>query len=305
MHLLITSSEDVTSDLICERLAEKVLRLNWERWNEYAVDVCNSGFQISDRFGRRVDESTIANIIWRKPAATVDTEPGEFWYCFQEFKYAIKSIMERVRLGNPRKLPIDPAHNDKSDKFAQLQVASRHLVVPEWVFTSSPSRKEWGNDAWVVKSVTGKPIPGTGDFSKVIYTNAVDPSSLSDNFPWFLQRRVAAGYDLTVVYVDGQHFGYLLDRSLFVGLDWRQSIGKKEVDEAWIPVEIPRALSNSLSSIMCDLGLRFGRIDLLANDLKCTQVWFLEVNPNGQWAWLDLNQENGLFDAVLDFLVSN
>lgn len=167
-----------------------------------------------------------------------------------------------------------------------------------------PSHLDRVTDDWVVKSVTGKPIPGTGDFSKVIYTNAVDPTRLSDHFPWFLQRQVQAAYDLTVVYVDGKQFGFLLDRSLFSGLDWRQSIGRKEVDEGWTPVTLPSDLSGSLSCIMCDLGLRFGRFDLLTNDPKCDQAWFLEVNPNGQWAWLDLKQDRGLFDAVITFLVS-
>jgi D-alanine-D-alanine ligase-like ATP-grasp enzyme len=55
---------------------------------------------------------------------------------------------------------------------------------------------------------------------------------------------------------------------------------------------------------MRELGLRFGRIDLLANDLNLGKFWFLEVNPNGQWAWLDLEQRNGLFDAVIRFLTS-
>jgi hypothetical protein len=55
---------------------------------------------------------------------------------------------------------------------------------------------------------------------------------------------------------------------------------------------------------MSQLGLRFGRLDLLAGDTRCEQVWFLEVNPNGQWAWLDLGQDNGLFDAVITLLTS-
>jgi len=29
-------------------------------------------------------------------------------------------------------------------------------------------------------------------------------------------------------------------------------------------------------------------------------LWFLELNPNGQFAWLDPAGENGLLDAVAD-----
>jgi len=45
MHLLISSAGDVTSDLLCHRLEGSILRLNWERWNEYAIDVTQDGFQ--------------------------------------------------------------------------------------------------------------------------------------------------------------------------------------------------------------------------------------------------------------------
>ena len=304
MHLLITSADDVTSDLICERLERNVFRLNWERWNDYIVEVYEPGFRLADGYGREVTESTIGNVIWRKPIRTIDTEPGEVWYCFHEFKYAVESILEWLREANPRRIPIDPIRNSATDKFKQLRVAGRHLPVPEWRFTCEPSRLSPDDGSWVVKSVTGQPIPGTGDFSKVIYTTQVEPAELSDGFPWFLQRCIEAAYDLTVVFVDGQQFAFTLDRRLFPGIDWRQSIGTKAVDDSWQPVGIPSNLRASLSSIMRDLGLRFGRFDLLTNDLTCEDVWFLEVNPNGQWAWLDHQLENGLFDAVVSFLVS-
>jgi len=232
MHLLITSAGDVTSDLICERLAGTVLRLNWERWNEYSIDLHSMGFRVADRFGREVTESTIRNIIWRKPVSTVDTHPGESWYCFHEFKYAIQAIMEWTRQRNAAKLPIDPVHCTSVDKFTQLRVASKYVRVPEWHFTSTPTKHLSAPGEWIVKSVTGKPIPGTGDFSKVIYTTAIDPATLSEGFPWFIQRRIQAAYDLTIVFVDGKQFGFALDRHLFSGLDWRQSIGVREVDRA-------------------------------------------------------------------------
>jgi len=305
VHLLITSVGDVTSDLICERLAESVLRLNWERWNEYSIDIDETGYRIADGFGRIVTEKTINNIIWRKPVATVDTDPGEFWYCFHEFKNAVESILAQTRQENQRKIPIDPLLNATADKFKQLRVAARHLTVPSWRFTTTPSEHIKTTADLVTKSVTGQPIPGTGDFSNVIYTTTVDPNELSDGFPWFLQQKIHATHDLTVVYVDGQHFSFTLDRKLFPGLDWRQSIGTDEVDNSWRPATLPKALTDSLSNIMNDLGLRFGRIDLLANNATFDDVVFLEVNPNGQWAWLDPLLENGLFDAVIDFLVSH
>ena len=49
---------------------------------------------------------------------------------------------------------------------------------------------------------------------------------------------------------------------------------------------------------MDDLKLSFGRLDFLLDDEG--RYWFCEVNPNGQFAWLDLSGEFGLLQAVTD-----
>jgi hypothetical protein len=48
---------------------------------------------------------------------------------------------------------------------------------------------------------------------------------------------------------------------------------------------------------MKGIGWTFGRLDFLLPDGK---LIFLEVNPNGQWAWLDLHNNNGLLAKMLD-----
>ena len=48
---------------------------------------------------------------------------------------------------------------------------------------------------------------------------------------------------------------------------------------------------------MNDCGLKFGRLDFLV--VENNQIVFLEVNPNGQWAWLDPYNENGLMEAMI------
>ncbi len=108
---------------------------------------------------------------------------------------------------------------------------------------------------------------------------------------------------MTVVYLDGQQYGFVLDRSILNGLDWRQAIGTSLVDSSWEKVELPVELSTNINYFMRDLGLRYGRIDLMTKDKTCQNTTFLEVNPNGQWAWLDLSGNNGLFDAVINFLI--
>lgn len=50
------------------------------------------------------------------------------------------------------------------------------------------------------------------------------------------------------------------------------------------------------------LGLRFGALDFLVT--PSGEWYFLEVNPNGQWAWIE--QETGLpiSSAIADALIA-
>jgi glutathione synthase/RimK-type ligase-like ATP-grasp enzyme len=48
------------------------------------------------------------------------------------------------------------------------------------------------------------------------------------------------------------------------------------------------------------LGLHFGAIDLIRT--KNDGYTFLEINPNGQWAWLDIEMNLGIADAIIDQL---
>jgi hypothetical protein len=48
---------------------------------------------------------------------------------------------------------------------------------------------------------------------------------------------------------------------------------------------------------MDEMGLQFGRLDFLLNELG---YHFLEVNTNGEWAWLDPDGRHGLLPKVVD-----
>jgi glutathione synthase/RimK-type ligase-like ATP-grasp enzyme len=51
--------------------------------------------------------------------------------------------------------------------------------------------------------------------------------------------------------------------------------------------ELPTVVADKCVALMQALQLRFGAIDLI----KSTdgQYYFLEINPNGQWAWVELD----------------
>lgn len=83
----------------------------------------------------------------------------------------------------------------------------------------------------------------------------------------------------------------------FEGLGWREHIGGRPLP--WEPRALDPDDEAAVQTFMARCGLAFGRLDFLLVDHRLV---FLEVNPNGQWAWLHLAGRHGLLDHVVQCL---
>jgi glutathione synthase/RimK-type ligase-like ATP-grasp enzyme len=205
-------------------------------------------------------------------------------YCLQELYNWCKEN-KLIRL-------VEKGAQQRFGKFSQLRLAADYFQVPHWVFlrTSAPL-------TFAAPCIT-KPL--TADFIadyKVLFTRSVDPSTLDPEYPWLLQEEVTASHDVTVVYVAGRCFPFALNRSSFEGMDWRVNINRCALE--WKPWPLANDFETRIRHFMDRAGLDFGRLDFLATS---TQLYFLEVNPNGQWAWLDEDGSHGIFDRVVEEL---
>lgn len=302
MHLIFTSCFDVTTDMIVDRLGDKVLRLNNDRPHDHEILIGPDGFSIKDSYGRQVTDANLKTAILRKPAHKTNSTDDQEIHAFRETSTAHVGLLQLIAHKWPGKLPIHPAKIRDTVKFVQLDVARAFFPTAPWAFTTHPAEAGIGADA-VLKSLHGMPYSEAkqGVETKFIFVQNVNPSELAEGWPWFLQERIEARFDVTVLYVDGMMFAQRLDRQTFKGLDWRKHIGT-EMDAGWENIELPERLSGKIDAYMRKLGLRFGRLDFLVPGEELDTAMFLEVNPNGQWAWMDLKMDKGIFDAVLDFL---
>jgi hypothetical protein len=302
MHLIFTASYDVTTDMIVDRLGDRALRVNNDRPHDHEFQIGPAGFAISDPYGRRVTDANLVTAILRKPAPRSNSQDDQEIHAFRELSSAHVGLLQLIAHKWPGKLPIHPSKIRDIVKFVQLDVAKPFFPTAPWCFTTRPDKCAVGDDA-VLKSLHGMPFTEAKDGAdpKYIYVQNVKPSELAEGWPWFLQERIEARFDVTVLYVDGLMFAQRLDRNSFNGLDWRKHIGT-DTDNHWEHVVLPTGLSQRIDAYMRKLGLRFGRLDFLTPDEDLESALFLEVNPNGQWAWMDLQMKNGVFDAVIEFL---
>lgn len=302
MHLIFTSSQDVTSDMLIDRMPSCTLRINNDRSEDHEIQVNAQGFQITDKHNRSVSEKTLITAILRKPAPITNETGDEALHTFRETSAAHGSLLQLLEHIWPEKLPISPSRVREVTKFVQLYTANGIFELAPWAFTTHPERSGLADDV-VIKTLSGMPFSaGSGSSSSTfIYVQPVKTSELADGYPWFLQETIDARFDLTVLFIDGRLFAQRLDRQTFKGLDWRKHIGT-EMDAGWENVALPQRLSRKIDEYMGKLRLRFGRLDFLVKADDLDDSLFLEVNPNGQWAWMDLKMNNGIFDAMVEFL---
>ena len=274
--------------------ADKVLRFNVDRPVDFSWDFHRYGFRIADKAsGKVITNKTLTSFYLRKPM---------YFDLIDVPKYG---CMENWRREETRELFNDffrecqnrglvalvRSQNNKYGKLRQLLVAGKFFHIAPWHFFHGELPDELRRGKWVVKSVTGAPI-GKG---KMMLVREADPCALDLDYPWFVQERIVGEEEVTVVYIDGKTYAASAPRKSFDGEDSRKSL--MENPTSWPRCDLSSAEERAIKGFMDETGYRFGRFDFIRKD---GELWFLELNPNGQWAWLDEKNEHGLVSMVAD-----
>jgi hypothetical protein len=299
MLLILTNSLDGTVDLLMERLGDyPVFRFNIDLWSDYRVWIEGQSFRIEDPVGRCIEEKTVRSCYWRKPRFDDnDVVPSggslNNWLKAQ-WRYVVRDLWNVCRQQGKARL-VELSAEPRFGKIMQLRAAKRHFLVPDWSFVKGEAAPVFDGD----KITKAFDVELIGD-GKVFYSKKVQSGSLNPDYPWLLQDEVQASHDLTVVYVAGRCFGFTLDRRLFDGVDWRVDINR--VEHPWEHFELGDDLTSRICAFMDEAKLSYGRLDFL---LMNGMAWFLEVNPNGQYAWLDQDGKQGMIAAIIEELTTN
>ena len=67
--------------------------------------------------------------------------------------------------------------------------------------------------------------------------------------------------------------------------------------------EIPKSIELKCIELVKRLELKFGAIDLIKD--KNDNFVFLEINPNGQWAWIEMDTGLQISDAIIAELTTH
>jgi hypothetical protein len=288
MILIFTNSLDATTDLIIYHLSKRipVFRLNLDFLEEYKICISCGVWKIIDRTGREVSSKSCLKAVWRKPFGqeikiSITSKKEFISYIKEECLYVINSLLQDL-IRQKKFILAYPFAEKKLSKIRQLEIAAKIFNTPKYKFIFNEKPNNFKENKLVFKSLSGHEISK----NDVVYTTLVDPKKLDHRFPWFLQQYIKKEYDITVFYLY-KKIWCVRHKSSVKGniVDWRRN-----VKTYWSEIKLSRKIRSKINRYMTLCKIEYGRLDF-CQDSKGV-IWFLEVNPNGQFAWMDIWLKN-------------
>jgi len=319
MILIITSQEDATADLVEKRLRERGAehwRFNTEDYpTKVQIDcaLSKAGTQATLRSERRTVRLADVQTVWyRRPAAPLISDdvaqPEARQFAEQEGRAVLSGVYSLLQdafwVSRPNRI------REAEVKLHQLTVAaSLGLDIPDTLVTNDPDAarafyRKWDGQV-IVKPMKAGRIAYPDGTVELIYTNPLTPADLRDMArvayaPCLFQAYVPKEFEVRVTVIGDALFAVGLDSQAadISKHDWRR---ENSTGVRYFEMALPDAVVSQCLAFVKAYGLAFSAIDLVHT--PDGEYVFLENNPNGQWAWLDLELGNGMIDAMCDLLM--
>ena len=319
--LVITSENDIHTDALIKEIHKsdiEAIRLNSESFisqSQYHFTWDVDG-KITDRALQFKDSLRSAKDIkviwWRKPddyqSHPSVTDPWAIKYAQDE----TKSLLLSLRGLFPEAKWVNDYHNLRlpSNRINQIPIAKQlGIPIPATIVTNDyePALKflQQYSDCIV------KPMRYSGflheETQYACYTRPIDIETLEEFresihlAPLFIQKRISKKAEYRVTLIGKQHFVCRLDVAHLndpdVDMDWRVIEPDKVTH---IPDTLPESYIHKLRQMLEIFGLNFGAFDIIRDDDD--ELYFIELNPNGQWYWIEILTQMPMVKAMADLI---
>lgn len=295
--LLITNKQDFTTDFVVKRLREAradFYRLNTEEIGKtcfITLDFSQGQFLLYDRLlKQKYDIKSFTSVYFRRPELPKieidDLSQEEQLFVKAEHHQFLEGLYKLLRKAYWIS-PLD-AIKRAENKLYQIDLAKEiGLTIPPSVITNEVtafnffSQKE---DCIVKPIMTGQ--IGWPEMHKVVFTSKLEHKPSDEEIqvcPSYLQKRIEKECDIRLTMVGKSTFAVAIDSQHHIDTqtDWRKG-------EYLLPhriIDLPLHLIDKCYRMLSELGLQYGAFDFIMD--KSGKYIFLEVNPNGQWAWIE------------------
>jgi glutathione synthase/RimK-type ligase-like ATP-grasp enzyme len=318
--LIITNKTDLTTDYLILRLEELNIpfwRLNTEEYlSEYEIDIFsrNNSLFSSIRYynGSVLSKEDLQAVYFRRPVMpdiSSGIENNEVDFAEREVSEVLRSLWriidEKLWLNHPKYLWL------ANNKVEQLKIATSlgFNIPPTCISTCYNSIKNFYNKFngdVIIKAVKHGFYKQDRDI-KIATTQQIDQDFI-DNFneyakvPVMFQKKIKKKFDIRVTVVGNKVYPTAIHSQDYeeTKLDWRLWDNFNHVDLKHEKYELPKEISQLCKKITQKFNLRFSAVDLIyANNNK---YYFLEMNPNGQWAWIEEKVGFPIRDSIIEAL---
>ncbi|MBS2533272.1 ATP-grasp ribosomal peptide maturase [Catenulispora sp. NF23] len=305
--LMVTELQDATANSVIAELHQRGVPVARFNLSDIGPDLVSSAY-----FGdglmagwlrtssRSVDLRDVRSLLWRRP---VWPEFGHLpdhdaAHAVAQVRYGLGGVL----YGLPGCLYVNhPLRNrDAEYKPLQLDLAQRagFRVPPTLISNDLAEIREFiGRLGPVIhKALRWTPYyleDGTGAsmWTEPVATDELDESVIVASH--LFQAQVPKVADVRVVVVGNQVFPIRIDSGL---LDWRRDYSALK----YSVTDLPDGMAGALVTYLRDLGLASGSFDLCID--RNGDFYWLELNPNGQWGWLEAETGLPLAAAFADLL---
>jgi glutathione synthase/RimK-type ligase-like ATP-grasp enzyme len=138
----------------------------------------------------------------------------------------------------------------------------------------------------VIKQISDIAFNGD-EFRGGVFTEEVHFEHLQDEIalraaPIMLQRLVDKTCDIRVTVVNDSQFAVQIDSQ---DLPESRIDFRKRQDLPMRAIELPEKVHRGIATLMARTGLHFGALDFALD--RSGEYFFLEVNPTGNWLWIE------------------
>ncbi|MFI6156917.1 ATP-grasp ribosomal peptide maturase [Kitasatospora sp. NPDC051170] len=290
--LVLTNPFDVTADAVLRVLAERrvpVVRLD-PGTDLHTGTSLTAAYRTDDQRGtlrtasRELDLSEVRSVWVRRSSpyegpSKLDGQDRRF--AASQSLWATGGILASLPHAHYVNHPW--ANRAAEHKPAQLAAAQRFgLAVPATVITNSADEARRFVAAQpagaVYKPLWNTPYSIDGR-PHAVWVREVRPADITDAVsvcPHLFQARVPKVFDARVTAVGDRLFGLRIDSP---DLDWR----RRQTRMTCKPITVPEPVARSVTTYLGQLRLVYGAFDFAVT--ASGNWYFLECNPNGQWAW--------------------
>lgn len=300
--LVITSSIDCTVNSIVQNFSNRVdfFRVDIDNLKNFSFSVGKNPtcfWEIFDKTKKQsITNESILSIYYRKPIFPDLSEFEEAYHPMIK-KDIICLINGIVDFFNGTVLTKPHLLINAENKVNQLIYAlESKLKIPySFIGTDNNNIKEYSKIKSIIKPLTqGKIyINGVCESYQTSYFNGYDEDiALS---PIYLQKYIKKQYEVRITVINNTFYTVRIDTKN--KLDWRMDYE----NHRYTLIDCPLRIRRDCSAMLKNYNLVFGAFDYIVTP---NNDWiFLELNPNGQWLWLEEALDLDISEKIIDYLI--